>query len=296
VKNKEKIILILLSISGFLIGYFAGEINTKTDIQKKNEITDTHYSYFSDKQFLDRSYDGISKIPVSLNNIKGVIVNHHLLASDLIAKTINTISTATPITVVLISPNHFSVGKGQIISSLYNWSTPYGILDCDKNSILKLKESGSLNIDEYPFAKEHGISGVVPFIKKSLPNARVIPVIVKDSISEKDIKKFVEDLYSTLGNDVIVVGSFDFSHFFPNDITQIYDIESISAIKKFDFIAIKKIQVDSVPGLEIVMNYMKKVGATHFDLIANTNSSKILNDSTIKEVVSYVDGSFSVEY
>ena len=285
---------------GLTAGYFFGSIESgseKIEVGTKDVCAANifHYSYFSDKTFFDEAYRNIPKKPLISANTKGVLVNHHLLASNLIAETISTLATTSRVTVVLISPNHFSAGQGQIISSLYKWDTPYGILDDDCAAILNLEKQGVINIDESPFKKEHGISGIVPFIKKSLPNARIIPVIVRDTISRKDVVKFVDSLYAILSKNVLVIGSFDFSHYSPDSATQLLDAKSVSVIENFDFNKFKDITVDSISGLEITMRYLEKIGARHFNLIANTNSSQILHDPSIKEAVSYIDGSFSVD-
>jgi len=175
-KTKDIVVFILLIIFGLASGYSLGFLEIKNE---ECEISDFHYSYFSNKSFFDDAYKNISEQSIIPNQIKGVLVNHHLLAPNLIAETINTIATTSRITVVVISPNHFSAGQGQIISSLYKWDTPYGILNSNCETISKLEKEGVLNIDEYPFKKEHGISGIVPFIKKSLPNAKIIPIIIK---------------------------------------------------------------------------------------------------------------------
>lgn len=294
-KSKKITIFIILVIISLLSGYFLGFLKTNTYNDTACVISDFHYSYSSSKSFFENAYKNIISKSVSSDQIKGILVNHHLLAPNLIAKTVNEIATTTQITVILISPNHFFSGYGQIISSLYQWNTPYGVLNSDCKNILKLEKLGVLNIDEYPFEKEHGISGIIPFIKRSLPNAKVIPIIVKETLSENELNEFVDSLYTTLGDNVLIIGSFDFSHFYPDNITQLYDKKSISAIKNFDFIGLKDIQVDSIPGLEITMKYMQKIGALNFNLIANTNSSQILHDPTIKEAVSYIVGSFSIE-
>lgn len=296
-KSKNIIAFLFLILFGLISGYFLGFLKNKPN--KINEIEKCktpyfHYSYFSDKSFFDNAYKNISKKNKTSNDIKGLIVNHHLLAPNLIAETINTIATKDKITIVLISPNHFSVGRGQIISSLYNWNTPYGTLFPDCETISKLEKNKILNIDEYPFKKEHGIYGIMPFIKKSLPNARVVPIIIKDTLSKNDLNKFIDSLYAELGNNVLIIGSFDFSHYLPDSAAEFHDKKSISVIKNFDYEGIKNIDIDSIPGLEITMRYMEKIGALNFNLLTNTNSSQILRDPTIYETTSYVDGFFSV--
>ncbi len=286
---------IALILVGIASGYAFGSVKK---IPEKNtptkNSTNLHYSYFSNKNFFDNAYKNTRATPLPSDTVRGVLVNHHLLAPHLIAETISAIATTDPITVVLISPNHFSVGQGQIISSLYNWDTPYGVLDCDCAVAATLAKQGALSIDEYPFTKEHGISGIVPFIKKSLPNAKIVPIIVKDTLSENARIAFVDSLYATLGASTLVIGSFDFSHYLPDTVAQLHDKKSIAVIKNFDYAGLQTTETDSIPGLEITLRYMEKVGALHFNLIANTNSSQLLHDPKIEEGTSYIDGNFSV--
>ncbi|MDO8582357.1 MAG: AmmeMemoRadiSam system protein B [bacterium] len=289
-KLKNTVAWIVLILLGLISGYAFGSFKKAPE---KN-IKDLHYSYFSSKSFFDDAYKSIPKKSAPSDAARGVLVNHHLLAPHLIAETISTLATTDPITVVLVSPNHFSSGQGQIISSLYSWDTPYGVLDSDSATISKLTKQGALSIDEFPFEKEHGISGIVPFIKKSLPNAKIMPIIVKDTLSETARIAFVDSLYATLGNDVLVIGSFDFSHYLPDTVAQLHDKKSIAVIQNFDYAGMQTTETDSIPGLEITLRYMEKVGALHFNLIANTNSSQILHDPTVEEGTSYIDGSFSL--
>jgi hypothetical protein len=73
------------------------------------------------------------------------------------------------------------------------------------------------------------------------------------------------------------------------------DKESLKVIKNMNIAEIKKIAVDSKPGLEIVIKYLQKEGANHFILIANTNSGEILHLPNLKETTSYIDGFFTGE-
>lgn len=286
-----------LAIIGIACGVFIGNISHPQidSVLKDSCPTALHHSYFSSKSFYDDGYKNAPTPQIqSASNIKGVIVNHHLLVPNLIAETIGTIATTAPVTVVLISPNHFHTGNGQIISSIYKWETPYGILDSNCSAISDLEKQGVLNVAETPFENEHGVTGIVPFIKKSLPNAEIIPVIIKDTLSEDQLNTFVQHLYATLGNKIILVGSFDFSHYLPDAGAQFHDAKSLSVIKNFDYTGVKAIDNNSMPGLEIVLKYFEKEGAQHFDLIANANSAQVLHDPSIDETTSYIDGAFSI--
>lgn len=294
-KLKNTVVWVVLILVGVMSGYAFGYFKKSPE---KNELIKSspnlHYSYFSNKNFFEDAYTNAHKTPLTSGDVKGILVNHHLLAPDLIAETMGTLATTAPVTVVLISPNHFSSGQGQIISSLYSWDTPYGVLECDCDAIAKLATQSALSIDEHPFKKEHGISGIVSFIKKSLPNTKVIPIIVKDTLSETARIAFVDSLYAALGNNILVIGSFDFSHYLPDAVAQLHDKKSIAVIKNFDYAGLQTTETDSIPGLEITLRYMEKVGALQFHLIANTNSAQILRDPSIAETTSYIDGNFSI--
>ncbi len=289
-------ILSCLGLFGIAVGFFMQNSGYLRITLAENDHCpkDLHYSYFSSKSFFDDGYKDAVPSPIkNSSEVKGIIVNHHLLAPQLIAQTMNTIATDSPVTVLLISPNHFHTGKGQIISSVYGFETPYGTLKSDCDAISLLQQKNILNIDESPFDNEHGVTGIVPFIKKSLPNAKIIPVIVKDTLDEEALNNFVRTTYEILGDTIIVVGSFDFSHYLPDTAAQFHDVKSLSVIRNFDYEAMKTIDTDSVPGLEIVLKYLEREGAKHFDLIAHTNSAEILHDSSIDGTTSYINGTFS---
>ncbi|MSU55282.1 MAG: AmmeMemoRadiSam system protein B [Candidatus Taylorbacteria bacterium] len=279
--------------AGFTIAYLPHpQKYIKTDTSSCP--TDFHYSYFSTKSFYDKAYEKANKVPPRNSSIKGALVNHHLLAPHLIAETLNTVATDKPLTVVLVSPNHFYAGQSKIISSTYQWDTPYGTLQSDCETIMKLENNSILKIEETPFIKEHGISGIVPFIKKSLPHAKIIPLIVKDNLKQSDLEQFIETLHKTLGDNVLVIGSFDFSHYLSDVAAQFHDDKSLAVISNFDYIGLQTLDTDSIPGLEIVMKYMEKEGALQFNLLAHTNSSEVIRDSTIDETTSYINGTFSI--
>ncbi len=291
---RNKFFFIALVIIGVLSGYCINNVGLQNVISEGMCPKNLHYSYFSSKSFFDDGYTNAIRPEIDGSKIKGVIVNHHLLAPHLIASTIGTLATNDAVTVVVISPNHFRVGNGQIISSVYGFDTPYGILKSDCNAISILQKEKVLSVDESPFDNEHGITGIVPFIKKSLPNAKIIPVIVKDTLDEEELNNFVNAVYEILGNRVLVVGSFDFSHYLSDNVAQFHDAKSLSVIRNFDYEAMKTIDTDSVPGLEIVLKYFEKEGARHFDLIAHTNSAQVLKDPSIDGTTSYVNGAFSI--
>lgn len=294
----KQIVLILFIVAGTggVVGYFFNSDNNKPELlhtDQNNERNNTgiktndfHRSFYSQKDFFDESLNKFEHTKIKDTDIKGIVVNHHLLASDLIAKAFSAAATDKPITVALISPNHFSVGRGQILSSLYDWQTPYGILESDKTIIGQLQQEKVLAIDEIPFEKEHGISNLVAFIKKIFPNAKIIPIIIKDGTSDKENEKMASALNKILPDDALVVASLDFSHYLPSNVADFHDAKSLAVLENFDYDGAKFLDIDSKPGLTVFLKYLDQRGAKKFTLLDHSNSAKITQDKTAQETAS----------
>ncbi len=224
----------------------------------------------------------------------GAIVNHHLLAPDLIARVFSALASNKIKTIVLISPNHFSRGKGDIISSSYNWKTPYGILQADDSLIRKLSASAGVSIEEDPFKEEHGIFNIAPFIKKSFPDARIAPLIIKDSFQLSGKKdEQASRLNEIIPQDALIIGSFDFSHTLPPQAAEFHDEKALAVLESLDYSETDFLDIDSKPGLYLFLKLMQEREAGRFTLFDHTNSAEILGDPKIDDTTSYITGVFS---
>ncbi len=251
-----------------------------------------HYSYFSTPPVFDKGY---ADAPLSRHDsaVKAILVPHHLLAARLIAGAFGKIATDRAVTVVLLSPNHFSAGKGNLIATAASWQTPYGLLAADCDAVAKLEAARAVSVEEAPFGKEHGVSGIVPFIRKSLPNARVVPVIVRDTATDADLEKFAGAAKTAFGRDTLFVASFDFSHELSDTAAQFHDRKSLAAVETLDGEGAKALDIDSMPGLRLTMRLLEDIGARKFSLLAHTNSSQLTGRADQPDVTSYLAGTFS---
>ncbi|MFA6422414.1 MAG: AmmeMemoRadiSam system protein B [Candidatus Buchananbacteria bacterium] len=287
------IIFVPLLVGGFLIGYFL-------PLLLDNKKQPLNYSEITEKSYYDDFFAGISDCRNNYKPaVKGTIVNHHLLAGKLIAKTICNVATDKKLTIVLLSPNHFSNGQSHVIVSPNAWQTPYGILSQDVKIINDLSAQKIAVIDNAPFKFEHGIYGVIPFIKKAIPNAKIVPIIIKDSTTKEEKENLEKYLIESLPKDSIIIASLDFSHYLTSDQADISDQKSLEILNSFDLEKLKDLNpnskpdnVDSLPALEIFLSAMKEKGAVNFQMIDNTNSAKLIGDLSIKETTSYIVGLF----
>lgn len=250
-----------------------------------------HYSYFSTAEVFDGAYDTASS--TKKEGIEGLLVNHHLLAAHLIAEGMNKIASEEPQTVILISPNHFGRGTADAISSRAGWNTPYGVLETDCGAIERLAARGVLAVEESPLDGEHGISSIVPFIKRSLPNARVVPIIVKDSMDAAEKHALVEALHGEFKDEAIIIGSFDFSHYLPEYASDFHDEKAIAVIETFDYEGLQILDTDSVPGIEVMLRLFERRGAVNAQIYAHTNAQRLLRNPALFEGTSYITATFT---
>lgn len=290
VKNRSKILIAIFIVG---IGFFAHP-DMMPAAASPSCGSGIHFSSPSTAPSFDAAYRTAPPTSVTAKEIKGIQVNHHLLAGNLIAATIEKIKTNTPITVVLISPNHFGAGSGPVLASADQWQTPYGVLHPNCEAIATLLKTAVVRVEEEPFIKEHGISGIVPFIKKSLPHATIIPIMVRNTLTPSDQDRVARALDDILGDHGLVINSVDFSHYLPDQAAQFHDEMSLAVLKDFDYTSLAHIEANSIAGTGIFLHLMQHRGAEHVDVVANTNSAKLTSSPDLEETTSYIDALFSV--
>lgn len=219
----------------------------------------------------------------STHDALGVIVNHHLLAPQLLQQGLAELATQEPRIIILISPNHFSRGHYPIIMSQRDWEVPG-----DHTFISKLAATKLAYVEEMPFEKEHGIYNITPYIAQVIPHVRIVPIIVKDSATDEQIDALAKEIIKTAPRGTRVVGSFDFSHNLPTPVAQFHDMQSMSVLRAFDFAGLKKIDTDSRPGIRLVLKIMEGQNARGVDILANTNSGLLMQDPNYLDTTSYV--------
>jgi len=234
------------------------------------------------------------------NRIHGVIVPHHLVASSIIEETFNQVRDYFEINkiqitqIVILSPNHFLNGKKSVIASDWNWQTNFGIVDCDKEFLEKLKLFNFADIESEKLKEEHGVANVVPFVKYYFPEAKVAPLMIRDSFSNDDAIKLAAFFSNNLTENSLVIVSADFSHYLPREAADFHDQSSISALYNLDTSFLEKIDIDTPESLAILFEYLRLKNAQKFILVKNANSSDFIGGD-IEEggTTSYVSGYFT---
>jgi AmmeMemoRadiSam system protein B len=152
---------------------------------------------------------------------RGAIVNHHALASDLIVKIMRELARCRPQTgtVIILSPDHFNAGSAPVTTHRKSYATAGSIVPVDEKSVDRLRQAiPTAGESTALFDREHGIGVLIPFLHRVLPDAVIVPVVVKASISSSqrtELAKWLQD-ESKRGNFILV--SSDMSHYLDDSV------------------------------------------------------------------------------
>ena len=150
-----------------------------------------------------------------------------------------------PQTVVILGPNHTGMGSGVSIYARGAWKTPLGVVDVDSElADVIVKSSTIIDIDQLAHRSEHSVEVQVPFLQyiygKAGASLRIVPIVLmmQDINTAMEVGKAIYDAASSLGRDIVIVASSDFTHYEPHS----------RAVEK-DRIAIDRILALDPPGL-----------------------------------------------
>lgn len=203
----------------------------------------------------------------------GVILPHHLIVADQLAKFYSGLAAVTqPRLVVIISPNHYENGKADIQTCRNcEFQTTNGPVEMDIKFTDTLVKDGIANFGDETFIKEHGIYNHAPFIKKFFPEAKIVPIVLKWKIPKEKTEALAEWLNKNLPADSLVLASVDFSHYIPVEAADFHDWSSYATIKNFDYDNVYDLEIDSPSSIYTVLKLMEASGYKKAERFAHTN-------------------------
>lgn len=223
--------------------------------------------------------------------MKAGVVPHHLLASFQIADFFQGLSFGNIHTVILIGPNHYERGNYKIISSEYEWNTPFGKVEPDRKIIGELERKKIIQIHPEVIEKEHSLGGIIPFLKYYLPEARVVPLALSAKNKEQDMELFAEELKRYAKEEgVVLVASIDFSHYLSSFDAEKRDEETLKAIRNRQYRTITLFNndyLDSPPSLISLMKAAENLSLHGPEIIHHTNSGS-MTGSKFEKTTSHI--------
>src|SRR3954468_16158505 len=144
-------------------------------------------------------------------------------------------AAAMPDTIVLVGPSHFVAFEGVALYPAGGFETPLGLAPIDEALGAELQAASAL-IQPMPAAhrREHSLEMQLPFIRRVLPGAAIVPLLMGDQTRET-----IEALADALGRvapgrRVLLVASSDLSHYFDAATAEQLDARVQDCVAAFD--------------------------------------------------------------
>jgi AmmeMemoRadiSam system protein B len=279
----SSIIVVLL----LLLGAGAYFLLTKEVMPQEAE---TFYSHgYQPTSFFDAAYEkALDKEKDEKVLANSAVVAHHLFVAEEIASLFETITLPSE-TIVLISPNHFSRGHMPIQLSKGAWQTPYGILQTNTEAVDQLLNTVPYTAqEEQTFEDEHGISALTPFLKRSFPNATLVPIVLSPSIDTETLDLLAATISEQLP-DALVVASIDMSHELPNSVALFHD-EITSSVLTSGKTNHQRLEIDAQTVLETLLLVNEKRQTQSWNLTYHGTSSELPSENVSHLIGYYTKG------
>jgi len=186
-----------------------------------------------------------------------------------------------PETIILLSPDHFNCSAVKKDNSFISVSWKEGVtelegLSTDIDLLKRLTINNNIISDRSAVLAEFGITNLLPFIKKYLPETKIVPILIPESITQEELIKFVETINHVSNEQTIMVASVDFSHYLPAGAAEFHDTKSIRVLLNFEENKFENIEVDSWQSLYAARLFAKLRGGENPAIITHKNSVDFL--------------------
>ncbi|QIO48702.1 AmmeMemoRadiSam system protein B (plasmid) [Rhizobium leguminosarum bv. trifolii] len=209
-------------------------------------------------------------------HVTGLIVPHHLLAAEYIARGFRSVDQNKIDNVVILFPDHFKKTYLPFATTKREFETVFGTVQTNADFAGRLLAEADIVQDSDLFAQDHGIGAILPFVKYYLPKAKVVPVAVAIRSKRVDWDHLVAAIEPLLTPGTLIVQSTDFSHYLPLAAAVKRDQETLNVLAAGDPDAaaalLQPANTDSRGALYIQMKLQADIFHATPWVIANDNS------------------------
>ena len=286
-------------VAALLVLVSVGLYFVLSDRTRAPEIARAYHQsqFFKYASFIESSVEQAKKDEkIDLNKVMGGLVPHHIPTTiPLLAEFYTKLKNSRDIkTFVILGPDHVDAGRGNISVSKADFIMPFGALRPNLAIIEQLESSGFILQDEASFDREHSIDSQLLLISKIFPDARIVPLIFRSSITNEEARAFGKILADVVDENTFIVSSVDFSHYLSERQARPIDYLSANVLGAIDSRSTDLVKADSEQALAALMSFLETKGANHHvDLQGfNTRDFNSNNDYT----TGYVTGFWGIKY
>jgi AmmeMemoRadiSam system protein B/AmmeMemoRadiSam system protein A len=196
--------------------------------------------YEKDPEALSRQVDSflqnVNKEPSPSQSIQALITPHagYVCSGQVAAYAYSSVKGKDYGTIVIIAPSHQCGFHGCSIYPRGGYETPLGVVKVDVDLASELAKATGFKYIPEAHREEHSVEVQVPFIQKTLPQAKIVPIVMGYQTRETIIT-LANALAKVLpGKKVLIIASTDMSHYLPKKKANKIDSNTASLIKDFN--------------------------------------------------------------
>jgi len=150
----------------------------------------------------------------------------------------------------------------------------------------KLFKENKMILNNSAVIAEHGITTLLPYIKKYFPEINILPILIPADITKEQVEQLVKTIDENTLLDTIIVASVDFSHYLPSRAADFHDAKSIRVLLNFEEDNFKNIEIDCWQALYAARLFAKLRQKETPHIMVHKNSADFLN-LELEETTSY---------
>ena len=136
-------------------------------------------------------------------------------------------------TVIIVGPSHHYGFRGCSIYLQGGYKTPLGLVKIDQDLASKLSKASGFKYIPEAHREEHSVEVQLPFIQKTLPQAKTVPIVM-GLPTKKTIITLANALSKIIQDEkTLVIASTDMSHYLPKKQANVIDAKTISLVQSF---------------------------------------------------------------
>lgn len=205
--------------------------------------------------------------------VTGIGTPHHLLAPDLIARAFLTTRGQVYDRIILIGPDHFFKSPRPAGVTRRGFETAFGPVETDTAAVEALVASSDLFAVSELFDGEHGITGLMPFVRLIHPGVPVVAVVMGIGSSREEWDRAADALKAIITPRTLIVQSTDYSHYLLPHLAQQHDQQTLHVLSAQQLNAFEKLHqpshLDSRAANYVQMRLQREVFGAAPVVIAN---------------------------
>ncbi len=275
-------VIIKFNIDNKPLSFSKNNSNTMKKIIKECTLAGSFFP--AEKEELNTMVDNFLNNAENKNyqNIKAIVVPHAglIYSGQTAAYAYKQLENKNINKIILIGPTHHQYTDKLTFMHADYWNTPLGEIELDNKSIYELEKNPDFTFFDQAFIEENSLETQLPFIKKILPQAKLIPIAV-GILNNGQIQSASASLLNIIDENTILIISTDLSHYHPQEEAQKIDKICLDSIKNLEFDS--ECEACGEVGLKILFQTAQKLN-WQAEVLDYSHSGEITGDV---EVVGY---------